>query len=335
MARSNTKTINFKISVNLKYDCHYYIFKQSIFYYIIKPNDIETCCERGNCMDSNFGITLRRIRKAKHKSIDYVSGHFISKSQVSRFERGESEITFTSLYSILNLLNISFDEFLNIHCKYQSKSEQFSVLIKNIKTCINVEKEEDFNTIFNRFCLSSFTHIEIIVIKSLLSRVNSSIFLSTDEVEELAEYFFSIDYWGCYELLLLENCEHSLNYTSCYYFTNEVIHEFEDNELYYKNKKLVINVAINCLIRSVELGEYRNCLSLIEVINKLLDSELYFYEKTVFLFALGYFESRRNNSNGNNKMKDAIVIFKKLGDQFSLIYYTNLYKKINNSRTCI
>ncbi|MHD0398206.1 helix-turn-helix domain-containing protein [Staphylococcus simulans] len=143
-------------------------------------------------MDLNFGITLRRIRKAKHKSIDSVSGHFISKSQVSRFERGESEITFTSLYSILNSLNISFDEFLNIHCKYQSKSEQFLVLIKKIKSYTNVENARDFNTIFIRFCLSRFTHIEIIVIKSLLSKVNSSIFLSNDEVEELADYFFRL-----------------------------------------------------------------------------------------------------------------------------------------------
>lgn len=44
-------------------------------------------------MKSKLGITLRKVRKGKQISICSVSDEYLSKSQISRFERGESEIS--------------------------------------------------------------------------------------------------------------------------------------------------------------------------------------------------------------------------------------------------
>ena len=53
------------------------------------------CCESGNFnMKSNLGQTLRKIRKSKNISITQLEDDYLSKSQISRFERGESEISF-------------------------------------------------------------------------------------------------------------------------------------------------------------------------------------------------------------------------------------------------
>lgn len=44
-------------------------------------------------MKASLGKTLRKIRKGKQASLDSISDHHLSKSQISRFERGESEIS--------------------------------------------------------------------------------------------------------------------------------------------------------------------------------------------------------------------------------------------------
>ena len=66
-------------------------------------------------MKSNFGQTLRKIRKSKNISITQLEDSCLSKSQISRFERGESEISCIRLINLLNKLNVTIDEFISIH----------------------------------------------------------------------------------------------------------------------------------------------------------------------------------------------------------------------------
>ncbi|EHI64793.1 DNA-binding helix-turn-helix protein [Streptococcus pseudoporcinus LQ 940-04] len=63
-------------------------------------------------MLSKLGKTLRKVRKGKQVSLSSVADEHLSKSQISRFERGESEISCIRLINILDKLHISLDEFL-------------------------------------------------------------------------------------------------------------------------------------------------------------------------------------------------------------------------------
>ncbi|HEW2738367.1 TPA: helix-turn-helix transcriptional regulator, partial [Streptococcus pneumoniae] len=76
-------------------------------------------------MKFNLGKTLRKIRKGKQISISSVADEHLSKSQISRFERGESEISCARLINILDKLNISLEEFLIIHNNDFGKCENF------------------------------------------------------------------------------------------------------------------------------------------------------------------------------------------------------------------
>ena len=66
-------------------------------------------------MKSSLGRTLRKIRVGKQVSLSSLADDSLSKSQISRFERGESEISCIRLIHLLNKLNISLDEFLIAH----------------------------------------------------------------------------------------------------------------------------------------------------------------------------------------------------------------------------
>ena len=63
-------------------------------------------------MKSKLGITLRKIRKGKQISLCSIADSNLSKSQISRFERGESEISCIRLINILDKLHITLDEFI-------------------------------------------------------------------------------------------------------------------------------------------------------------------------------------------------------------------------------
>ncbi|MGQ5708601.1 Rgg family transcriptional regulator [Lactobacillus sp. PSON] len=54
-------------------------------------------------------------------------------------------------------------------------------------------------------------------------------------------------------------------------------------------------VTINCLLVSIDRKEFNDCEYLIEEIDKILNNEFFYYEKTVFLYAQGYLEYKRKN----------------------------------------
>ncbi len=84
-------------------------------------------------MKSNLGNTLRKGRQGKQISLHSVADEHLSKSQISRFERGESEISCARLINILDKLNISLDEFLILHDSDRTNTESFAKLIQYIK----------------------------------------------------------------------------------------------------------------------------------------------------------------------------------------------------------
>ena len=98
-------------------------------------------------MKSKLGITLRKIRKGKKISLSSIADSNLSKSQISRFERGESEISCIRLINILDKLHITLDEFIILHDNNSTRTGSFANLVqyirkhystKNFKIYINI-----------------------------------------------------------------------------------------------------------------------------------------------------------------------------------------------------
>lgn len=84
-------------------------------------------------MKSKLGTTLRKVRKGKQVSLCSVADEHLSKSQISRFERGESEISCIRLINILDKLHITLDELLILHDKDYINTESFANLVQYIR----------------------------------------------------------------------------------------------------------------------------------------------------------------------------------------------------------
>ena len=284
-------------------------------------------------MKSKLSITLRKVRNGKQISLCSVADEHLSKSQISRFERGESEISCIRLINILDKLHITLDEFLILHDQDYTQTESFANLVQYIRkqySSQNINNIQSLLSDSSNYTLDSF---EKTMVKSILHTMDSSIIPSDDELLQLTDYLFKVEKWGYYEIILLGNCVRTINYNSYFLLTKEMLKNYIYSSLNKTNKQIVTQLAINCLILSIDMEEFTNCFYLIDEIKVLLDNELNFYEQTVFLYATGYFEFKRCQlTSGIEKMKQAIQVLDILGEDKLKLHYTNHFDRLINNK---
>ena len=283
-------------------------------------------------MKSKLGVTLRKVRKGKQISLCSVADEHLSKSQISRFERGESEISCIRLINILDKLHVTLDEFLILHDDDYTNSESFANLVQYIR------KQYSSQSIDNIACLLSDTTnytldpLEKTMVKSILHTMDSRIIPSDEELLQLTDYLFKVEKWGYYEIIIFGNCARTINYNSYFLLTKELLKNYIYSSLNKTNKRMVTQLAINCLILSIDEEKFSNCSYLISEIKTLLDNEFNFYEQTVFLYATGYYEFRRQLSSGIEKMKQAIQVIDILREDKLKLHYTDHFNKLVNKK---
>ena len=283
-------------------------------------------------MKSKLGITLRKIRKGKKISLSSIADSNLSKSQISRFERGESEISCIRLINILDKLHVTLDEFLILHDDDYTNSESFANLVQYIR------KQYSSQSIDNIACLLSDTTnytldpLEKTMVKSILHTMDSRIIPSDEELLQLTDYLFKVEKWGYYEIIIFGNCARTINYNSYFLLTKELLKNYIYSSLNKTNKRMVTQLAINCLILSIDEEKFSNCSYLISEIKTLLDNEFNFYEQTVFLYATGYYEFKRQLSSGIEKMKQTIQVFDILREDKLKLHYTDHFNKLVNKK---
>lgn len=281
-------------------------------------------------MKSKLGITLRKVRKGKQVSLCSVADENLSKSQISRFERGESEISCIRLINILDKLHITLDEFLILHDKDYTNTESFANLVQYIRKQYSSQSIDNISRLLSDTSSYTLNSFEKTMIKSILHTMDSSIVPSEDELLQLTDYLFKVEKWGYYEIILLGNCVRTINYNSYFLLTKEMLNNYIYSSLNKTNKRIVTQLAINCLILSIDKEEFSNCSYLIEEIKVLLNNELNFYEQTVFLYATGYYEFKRQLSSGIETMKQAIQVLDILGEDKLKSHYTDHLDKLVN-----
>lgn len=284
-------------------------------------------------MKSKLGSTLRKVRNGKQISICSVADEHLSKSQISRFERGESEISCIRLINILDKLHITLDEFLILHDEDYTKTESFANLVQYIRKQYSLQNINNIQSLLSDSSNYTLDPFEKTMVKSILHTMDSSIIPSDDELLQLADYLFKVEKWGYYEIILLGNCVRTINYNSVFLLTKEMLNNYIYSSLNKTNKRIVTQLAINCFILSIDMEEFTNCSYLIDEIKALLDNELNFYEQTVFLYATGYFEFKRcQTASGIEKMKHAVQVLDILGEDKLKIHYTDHFDKLVNGK---
>ena len=283
-------------------------------------------------MKSKLGITLRKVRNGKQISLCSVADEHLSKSQISRFERGESEISCIRLINILDKLHITLDEFLILHDEDYTNTESFANLVQYIRKQYSSQSINNIASLLSDISNYTLNSFEKTMVKSVLHTMDSSVIPSDEELFQLTDYLFKVEKWGYYEIILLGNCVRTINYNSYFLLTKEMLNNYIYSSLNKTNRRIVTQLAINCFILSIDKEEFSNCSYLINEIKGLLENELNFYEQTVFLYATGYYEFKRQLSSGIEKMKQAIQVLDILREDKLKLHYTDHFNKLVNKK---
>lgn len=92
----------------------------------------------------NYGEAFRYFRKLNGYSLEHAAADSISKSQLSRFERGETEISISKFFEILSNINVSIENFCNYLDNYKrSELDDFLVNLSPNFYSLNTKRLEE------------------------------------------------------------------------------------------------------------------------------------------------------------------------------------------------
>ena len=232
---------------------------------------------------------------------------------------------------LLNKLNTSFDEFLIINRGFSDYD--FKIMINEVRDSTASNDIQNIIKILESYQnkdKSTLKNFEITLLKSILNNYSKDIYPSKSELEELVDYLFKVEHWGYYEISLFGNCFRQLTYQTIFLLTKELLNKIRYYIRAESNKRLVIQLTINCLIVSIDKGHFKNARYLLKEVEHLLNNETSFYEKTVFIYASGYLLYKEGNLDGKDKMLDALKVLKILSEDKFYKNYIEHYNKIVN-----
>ena len=211
----------------------------------------------------DYGKLFKKFRESRGLVLKDIAKLGVSVSHISRFERENTDLTISKFMSALNAINMPIDEFMYAANDFQR--DEFNEILEKISLFVSarnvsgmekllisqvekIEKRETFYT------------LNTILIKIRLQDLSDKSYYDESDIQYLSDYLFSVEYWGCYELLLFANTVDVLNHQTMMLLSREMCKRSE----FYKDlpnyRRLHSTMLLNCYIISIERDEYIDAL---------------------------------------------------------------------------
>ena len=277
----------------------------------------------------NLGQVFKELRTNRHISLKQIANDEVSTSQISRFERGESDLSISKFLIALDNMNIEVSEFMNAVNHYQ-RTEQ----IRFMSALISLEYKRDVDGFrkMQKEEMAKFKenpqvyryYLNTILLQGFICKCDETVPFPEEYSKQVADYLFETEDWNMYELILIGNLYLFFDISLVHTMGQEIL----KRKSYYteigSQKSLVtitlLNIWETCLHRnSLEIASFY-----MKKIKTLLDDETDLYKKTIYLFLMGLQHYKEGAVlNGIDEMKNAIQIFEWVGSK----HLADNYKK--------
>lgn len=279
---------------------------------------------------NNYGEIFRILRKERSFTLKRMSEGIISFSYLSKFEKGESDITLNNFTRLIERLNVSADEFFYFS---GNKSNQYTNLL--IKVAIAYEKND--HNLLLRYSKSEkelyaingnnqhkYNAIMILVIAQDISRGHS---IPRDDINMLVDYIIKCLHWSSYEISLLGNSITIFTDELLIILLEEIKKRLEEHKINKKNIRDLIALIENTCLILLRKKEIEHAKSLSKFIGDFIEPN-YFFEKTRKNFIDGIIIMYEiNKEEGAAKVYKAIDIMREMNPQLAEDYYSE-YKHL-------
>lgn len=278
----------------------------------------------------NLGEVFKELRKSRNVSLQEATGGEFTYSMLSKFERGEADLSSMKLITALDNIHSDLNEFMYLVRGFsQKKALAFQ---ENLWELYDREGIDSLHSLYEettqkyRSSSEKSYLLQMIRIKSLLVFFDSEIRATDEEVTFLYDYFFTIDIWGNYELELFSSISTLFPLPLYFKYSREMLQKTDLLGSLPSNKVGIDTILINGLFKAIEEKDKLKADYFVFQIEKRELPESQAYLKIIYMIAKGYYDTIFNVKNkGLEKIQRGITILQDLEYVDGARYYENYF----------
>ena len=278
----------------------------------------------------NLGEVFKELRKSRNVSLQEATGGEFTYSMLSKFERGEADLSSMKLITALDNIHSDLNEFMYLVRGFsQKKALAFQ---ENLWELYDREGIDSLHSLYEEMTQKYRSSgeksylLQMIRIKSLLVFFDSEIRATDEELTFLYDYFFTIDIWGNYELELFSTISTLFPLPLYFKYSREMLQKTDLLGSLPSNKVGIDTILINGLFKAIEEKDKLKADYFVFQIEKRELPESQAYLKIIYMIAKGYYDTIFNVKNkGLEKIQRGITILQDLEYVDGARYYENYF----------
>ena len=280
----------------------------------------------------NFGEIFKKFRESRGLKLKDVAKAGISTSQLSRFEKGETDLTISKFMLILDEINMPIEEFMYaVHDFHRDELNELLSKVRHFVSTRDVEgmKKLLYSQMETEDKREKFHQINIILLKIRLQDLSGESYYSNDDLSYLTDYLFSVEYWGYYELLIFMNTLDVLKHDVFMVLAREMSRRSDFYKEIPKNRRLISTMLLNGYITCVEREKFMDALYFEKQLNQCFFIETEVYERLVFQYAQYLYRYKKEKDcKAIIEMRKCIAAMELVGSNHLAQTYEGHLKKV-------
>lgn len=278
----------------------------------------------------NLGEVFKELRKSRNVSLQEATGGEFTYSMLSKFERGEADLSSMKLIIALDNIHSDLNEFMYLVRGFSQK--KVLAFQENLWDLYDREGIDSLQSLYEettkkyRSSAKKSYLLQMIRIKSLLVFFDSEIRATDEELTFLYDYFFTIDIWGNYELELFSTISTLFPLPLYFKYSREMLQKTDLLGSLPSNKVAIDTILINGLFKAIEEKDKLKADYFTFQVEKRELPESEAYLKIIYMIAKGYYDTIFKVENkGLEKIQRGITILQDLEYVDGARYYENYF----------
>ncbi|WP_285013729.1 helix-turn-helix domain-containing protein [Lactococcus garvieae] len=273
-----------------------------------------------------YGVTFKKIREQKQIPLSRFKNVGISKPSVSKFERGQSMMSFENVIRCLQEMDVTLEEFDHFLNNYALSEKE--MILEEAGYSVLKNDEGKLKELYYR-AKDLNLYLVSLSIKALFSSLN---FI---ELEDIVDYFYEISIWSYTELCLFLFTMEQIEPKDVIYILSPFL---ENKHTLITSKKYQDCFILVCCraSRILSSGGYKTYSKFIlERVESLNLVEKMFFRNLVNM-TRGYWQyCFEDEIKGDHMMLQGLNILQMIGNPDEAVFYQERYKFVKKSKNNI
>lgn len=266
-----------------------------------------------------YGEIFKKLREQKNFSLSHFSEIGISKASLSRFELGQTMISFERLDSALQEMNVTLAE-------YEHFINNFSMDYKEdfLEDIILADIADDVDKFHNLY-LEAMEYDSKMLAYCAKSRYE---ILTQMEADDVVEYLYDVGEWGYFELSIFYLTLDSFSEREIMYLMKELWGKSKHLYGVFKYRRRVLQSSYRAVVLLSSKGARDSARSILQ--KSYPKDDFYdLYVENLRNLAHGFYSyCFKDKISGEKQIKNAIEIFGQVGYEDLADYYQKRYQKL-------